>query len=131
MTDYLNRFGGCAAAASAGTSVFDNVLDFGPIDPDAATRTHRTGEAPEETVVFGGNGAQATAVNLEHGDDTAAFTVLVSMPVSVTAAAGDFAFLPFPKSHKRYVRASMAAKAGTAAGAVSARIEAGASPREK
>jgi hypothetical protein len=130
MTDFQNRFGkNVAGTSSAGAVVmFDNVLDFGEIDDRAAMRTHRTGEAREETVVFSGDAAKVTSVALYHSADNSTFTALVSMPVS-GAVNGDFTFLPFPKSHQRYVQAAVTQKAAsTAAGVVSARIEPGASP---
>ena len=130
MTDYLNRFGSSGAGTSSASAVLlENVLDFGPIDPDAAMQTHRTGEAPEETIVFSGDAAKATIVRLQHSDDNSAFTTIVEMPVSAVTATGDFAFMPFPKSHKRYVRAGIQAVANAPLGAVSARIEPGAALR--
>jgi hypothetical protein len=129
MTDFLNRFGkNVAGSSSAGAAVmFGDVLDFGPIDADAAMRTHRTGEAPDETVVFSGDASKVSGVSLYHSGDNSTFTALVSMPVD-SAVQGDFAFLPFPVSHKRYVKAALTQKAASlAADVISARIEPGAS----
>jgi hypothetical protein len=127
MTDFLNRFG-VITGTLATTS--ENTLDFGDIDDRAAMRSHRTGEASEETVVFSASGvgaAVSVTVKLQDSDDDSTFTDLVSGQ-AVKGPAGDFAWLPFPKVHKRYVRAAIGT--ALAAGSVSARIEPGtAKPR--
>jgi hypothetical protein len=122
MTDFLNRFG---AVTNTGS---DNVLDFGEIDERAAMQTHRTGESPGQTVVFraASDITGTVTVKLQDSDDNTAFTDLETGQAVVNPKAGDFAFMPFPLIHKRYVRAATAA----AATGVTARIEAGvAKPR--
>jgi hypothetical protein len=135
MTDYLNRFGANTAVSgnAGGTAVFADILDFGPIDVNAAMQSHRTGEAAEETVVFRSTGAYASlkSVQLEDCDDAAGtFTTLVTLAAAAPTGEGDFAFIPFPKTHKRYVRASAVTTAAITAGVISARMEPGtAKPR--
>jgi hypothetical protein len=45
------------------------------------------------------------AVKLQDSNDNSAFTDLMAWPPVAGAKAGNFAFLPFPLIHKRYVRA--------------------------
>jgi hypothetical protein len=121
MTDYLNRFGGV-------TNTGSDVIDFGEIDSRAAMRSHRTGEAEEETVVFTAKDVGPTVAvtaRLQDSESSASgFTDLV-VAQAVTGPSGDFVWLPFPKTHKRYVRAALGA--ALSAGTVTARIEAGTS----
>ena len=124
MTDYMNRFGSVTNTGSV------NVLDFGEIDERAAMQTHRTGESGGQTVVFRaaadiGTTASPVSVTVKIQDsaDNSAFADLETAQAVVNPRAGDFAFLPFPLIHKRYVRAATAA----AVTGVTARIEAGVS----
>lgn len=122
MTDFLNRFGTVTNTGST------NTFDFGEIDERAAMQTHRTGESGGQTVVFRAAADIGTAaspvtvtVKLQDSADGSAFTDLMTAQGVVNPRAGDFAFLPFPLIHKRYVRAATAA----AVTGVTARIEAG------
>ncbi|MDR0637371.1 MAG: hypothetical protein LBG27_00435 [Spirochaetaceae bacterium] len=119
MTDYMNRFGAVTNTGSA------NVLDFGEIDERAAMQTHRTGESGGQTVVFRAASAitGSVTVKLQDSADNSTFADLETAQAVVNPRAGDFAFLPFPLIHKRYVRAATAASAT----GVTARIEAGVS----
>jgi hypothetical protein len=105
MTDYLSRFGTVTNTGS------DNVLDFGTIDPNAAMQSHRTGEQHEATVVFHAaqNITGSVTPKLQDSVDNVAFTDLVVGQAVVNPKAGGFAFIPMPKTHKRYVRAALAA----------------------
>jgi hypothetical protein len=123
MTDYKSRFG---AVTNAGS---DNVLDFEAIDPRAAMQSHRTGEQHESTVVFHAaadiNGS--VTPKLQDSSDNATFTDLVTGSAVANPKAGNFALIMMPKSHKRYVRAALAA----AAAGVTAYLEPGPSqPRQ-
>jgi hypothetical protein len=105
MTDYLSRFG---AVTNTGS---DNVLDFGTIDPRAAMQNHRTGEQHEATVVF--HAAQditgSVTPKLQDSVDNVTFADLVVGQAVTNPKTGGFAFIPMPKTHKRYVRAALAA----------------------
>jgi hypothetical protein len=132
MTDYLSRFGAVTAAGS------DNVLDFGGIDGRAAMQSHRTGEQHDATVVFrAGADVAATVtvtVKLQDSADNSAFTDLASGQPVAGIKAGEFAFLPFPLIHKRYVRAVVTGANSSGAVAVpgvSAYIESGPRKPEK
>jgi hypothetical protein len=105
MTDYLNRFGAVTNTGSA------NVLDFEAIDPRAAMQSHRTGEQHDSTVVFHAEADITGSVTpkLQHSDDNATFTDLVTGAAVANPKAGNFALIPMPKAHKRYVRAALAA----------------------
>jgi hypothetical protein len=123
MTDFNNRFGTVTNTGS------ENVLDFGEIDERAAMQTHRTGGSPGQTVVFRAAADIGTAaspvsvtVKLQDSADNSTFTDLETAQAAVNPRAGDFAFLPFPLVHRRYVRAALAA----AQTGITARIEAGA-----
>jgi hypothetical protein len=108
MTDYLNRFG---AVTNQGS---DNVLDFEAIDPRAAMQTHRTGEQHDSTAVFflSADYAGNITPKLIHCDtETGTFTDLVVGETKVDPKAGNFALIPMPKSHKRYVKAILTAAA--------------------
>ena len=112
MTDYKSRFGTVTNTGS------DNVLDFESIDPRAAMQSHRTGEQHESTVVF--HAAQdvtgSVTPKLQDSDDNATFADLVVGPAITNPKAGNFALMPMPKTHKRYVRAALgAAQAGITA----------------
>ena len=119
MTDYMNRFGAVTNTGSA------NTLDFGEIDERAAMQTHRTGESGGQTVVFraAADITGTVTVKLQDSADNSTFADLETAQTVTNPKAGDFAFLPFPLIHKRYVRAATAA----AATGVTARIEAGVS----
>jgi hypothetical protein len=126
MTDYLSRFG---AVTNAGS---DNVLDFGGIDTRAAMQSHRTGEQHEMTVVFRAATDIASTVTvtvkLQDSADNSAFTDLIVGQAIAGPKAGDFAFLPFPLVHKRYVRAIVTganSSGSVAVSGVSAYIEPG------
>jgi hypothetical protein len=106
MTDYLGRFGDTTNTGS------ENVLDFGGIDSRAAMQSHRTGEQHEITVVF------STAADIASGSvtpkiqdsaDGSTFTDLLVGQAVATPKAGAFAFIPMPKTHKRYIRTALAA----------------------
>jgi hypothetical protein len=127
MTDYLNRFGGNLAAASAGTVDFENTLDFGDIDSRSVVGTHRTGETPDETIVVASTVTTgATSIIVAHADVAGgAYTTIETLPVG-TLARGDFMWIPFPKTHKRYVKLQVVSSGALAAGALSARLEPGA-----
>jgi hypothetical protein len=118
MTDFNNRFGTVTNTGS------ENVLDFGEIDERAAMRTHRTGGSPGQTVVFraAADVTGTVTVKLQDSADNSTFTDLETAQAVTNPKAGDFAFLPFPLAHRRYVRAALAA----AQTGVTARIEAGA-----
>jgi hypothetical protein len=118
MTDFNNRFGTVTNTGS------ENVLDFGEIDERAAMQTHRTGGSPGQTVVFrtAADVTGTVTVKLQDSADNSAFTDLETAQAVTNPKAGDFAFLPFPLVHRRYVRAALAA----AQTGVTARIEAGA-----
>jgi hypothetical protein len=105
MTDYNCRFGTVTENGS------DNVLDFQAIDPRAAMQSHRTGEQNEATVVFYAEADITGSVTpkLQHSDDNAAFTDLVTGAAVTDPKAGNFALIMMPKSHKRYIRAALAA----------------------
>jgi len=105
MTDYKSRFGTVTDTGS------ENVLDFENIDPRAAMQSHRTGEQPESTVVFYAEQDITGSVTpkLQESDDNTTFTDLVTGQAVTDPKAGNFAFIPMPKSHKRYVRAALAA----------------------
>jgi hypothetical protein len=117
MTDFLSRFGAVTTTGS------DNVLDFSAIDPRAAMQSHRTGEQHEATVVF--YAAQditgTVTPKLQHSDDNSAFTDLVTGQSVTNPMSGGFAFIPMPKTHKRYIRAAT----GEAQTLVTAFLEAG------
>jgi hypothetical protein len=121
MTDYLTNFGATTSAGSA------NVLDFGAIDARAAMQSHRTGEQHELTVVFkiAADSSITITGKLQDSADNSTFTDLVVGQAVAGPKAGDFAFLPFPLIHKRYVRAAIAYGGSTAPTGVSAYIEAG------
>jgi hypothetical protein len=86
-------------------------------------QTHRTGESPTQTVVFRAAAAVTgtVTVKLQDSADNSTFTDLETGQAVVNPVAGDFAFLPFPLIHKRYVRAAL----GAAQAGITARIEAG------
>jgi hypothetical protein len=112
MTDYLGRFG---ATTNTGS---ENMLDFGAIDSRAAMQSHRTGEQHEATVVFHTSADITGTVTpkLQDTDDISGTPVwgdLVTAQGVVNPKAGAFAFIPMPKTHKRYVRAATAAAAAT------------------
>lgn len=118
MTDFQSRFG---AVTNTGS---ENVLDFGPIDGDAAMQSHRTGEQREALAVFRAAAAitGSVTVKLQDSADNTAWADLVTAQAVTNPGAGDFAFIALPKAHRRYVRAATAA----AAAGVSARLEPGA-----
>jgi hypothetical protein len=109
--DSMNDFGTIALTGSAQV-VSGNVIDFGVIDDRASASTHRTGEQHDSTVVFSLAGALAatdsvSAPKLQHSDDNSAFTDLVTGPaIAAGAKKGTRILIPFPKTHKRYVRAA-------------------------
>jgi hypothetical protein len=105
MTDYNSRFGTVTNTGS------DNVLDFEAIDPRAAMQNHRTGEQHEATVVFyaASDITGNVTPKLQHSDDNVTFTDLVTGTAITNPKAGNFALLSMPKTHKRYVRAALAA----------------------
>jgi hypothetical protein len=117
MTDYLSNFGAVSGSGSA------NVLDFGPIDSQAAMRNHRTGEQHEATVVFRAAaniaGTITVTVKLQDSANNSTFTDLVVGQAVAGIKAGSFAFLPFPLVHKQYVRAVVTGADSTGAVAVS------------
>lgn len=102
MTDFLGRFGTVATTGST------NVLDFGAIDERAAMQSHRTGEQHEITVVFHTSAAITGAVTpkIQDSDDNSTFTDLVTGQAVTNPGIGPIAFIPMPKTHKRYVRAA-------------------------
>lgn len=123
MTDYKSRFGTVTNTGS------ENVLDFEAIDPRAAMQNHRTGEQHEATVVFFAEADITGSVTpkLQHSDDNSTFTDLVTGSVITNPKAGNFALIPMPKTHKRYVRAAL----GAAQAGITAFLEPGAGqPRE-
>jgi hypothetical protein len=105
MTDYLNRFG---AVTNTGS---EEVLDFAEIDSRAAMQSHRTGEQHECTVVFhaAANIAGSVTPKLQDSADNTTFTDLVTGQAVTNPKAGNFAFIAMPQTHKRYVRAALAA----------------------
>ena len=106
MTDYLSRFGTVTNTGS------ENILDFGEIDSRAAMQSHRTGEQHEATVVFhtaADIAAGSVTPKIQDSADGSTFTDLLVGQAVATPKAGAFAFLPMPKTHKRYVRAALAA----------------------
>jgi len=107
MTDYLNRFGTVTNTGST------NVLDFAAIDPRAAMQNHRTGEQHESTVVFhaAANITGSVTPKLQDSDDNSTFADLVTGQAVTNPKAGNFALIPMPKKHKRYMRAALAAAA--------------------
>lgn len=123
MTDFLNRFGTTTNTGS------ENVIDFNAIDEDAIMKSHRTGEAANMQVVFhaAANITGTVTPKLQDCDDATAttpvWTDLVTGAGVVNPKAGNFALIPMPKKHKRYVRAALAA----AAAGVTAFMEPGAS----
>ncbi|MDR2095880.1 MAG: hypothetical protein LBP76_10250 [Treponema sp.] len=123
MTDFLSRFG---AVTNTGS---ENTLDFGPIDGRAAMQSHRTGEQHEAAVVFhaAANITGAVTPKLQDSDDNTTFTDLVTGQAVTNPKAGAFAFFPMPKTHRRYVRAALAA----AATGVTAYLEPGPAKPEK
>jgi hypothetical protein len=127
MTDYLTNFGATTAAGSA------NVLDFGEIDARAAMQNHRTGEQHEMTAVFriAADSAITITAKLQDSADNSSFADLMVGQAVAGPKAGDFAFLPFPLVHKRYVRAAIAYGGSTAPTGISAYIEAGPHKPEK
>ena len=105
MTDYKSRFGTVTNTGS------ENVLDFEAIDPRAAMQSHRTGEQHESSVVFYAETDIADSVvpKLQHSDDNSTYADLVVGQAVTNPKAGNFALIQMPKSHKRYVRAALAA----------------------
>jgi hypothetical protein len=138
MTDFESRFGNIViSAATSGTSA--NTLDFGPIDDKAVMKSHRTGEQHDLTAVFIPKTAVSTAVvltpKLQDSDTDVAANykdLVTGVPVTISAGTGDspppasisFGYMPFPKTHKRYVRAALTAGASTTI-TVEAYLEAG------
>jgi len=123
MTDFNSRFGTVTNTGS------ENVIDFGDIDKRAAMQSHRTGEQHEATVVFYAETDITGSVTpkLEHSDDNVTFTNLVTGASVTDPKAGNFALIPMPKTHKRYVRAAI----GAAQAGITAFLEPGAGqPRE-
>jgi len=115
MTDYLNRFG--VLGGSGSIPVSENTLDFEAIDPRAAMQTHRTGEQHDSTCVFfikadfEGN-VTPKLIHCDTKDGT--YTDLVVGETKINPKAGNFALIPMPKSHKRYVKATLTAAASGA-----------------
>jgi len=105
MTDFRSRFGTVTNNGS------ENVLDFEAIDPRAAMQSHRTGEQPESTVVFFAEAKITGSVTpkLQDSADNQNFTDLVVAPAITNPRAGNFALITMPKTHRRYVRAALAA----------------------
>jgi len=105
MTDYKSRFGSVTNTGS------ENVLDFETIDERAAMQSHRTGEQHESTVVFFAETDITGNVTpkLQDSADNSTFTDLVVGQAVTNPKAGNFALIQMPKSHKRYVRAALAA----------------------
>jgi hypothetical protein len=122
MTDFLNRFGVTTASGS------ENTLDFEGIDERAAMQSHRTGEQHDSTAVFRlaadftGN---ITPKLIHCQTETGTYTDLVVGQTIVNPKAGNFALIPMPKSHFRYVRAALTAAASGAT--IEAFLEPGAS----
>jgi len=111
MTDFLNRFGAVTNTGSI------NTLDFNSIDARAAMQTHRTGEQHDSTVVFhlAENFTGNITPKLIHCDTAdGTFTDLVVGETKVDPKAGNFALIPMPKSHKRFVKAALTAAASGA-----------------
>jgi hypothetical protein len=104
MTDYNSRFGTVTNTGS------DNVLDFEAIDDRAAMQSHRTGEQHDSTVVFfaASDITGSVTPKLQHSDDNTTFADLVTGTAIANPKAGNFAVIPMPKTHKRYVRAALA-----------------------
>jgi hypothetical protein len=128
MTDFLNRFG--ASAAGTGTVDFENTLDFGPIDDKSVVGTHRTGEAPEETIVVNSTVTSGVSdiviTSTPSLEGTPVWTEIERVKAS-EIVLGDFLWIPFPKTHQRYVKLQAVATGTLAAGALTARVEPGAS----
>ncbi|MDR2729523.1 MAG: hypothetical protein LBB81_01330 [Treponema sp.] len=105
MTDYISRFGNVTDTGS------DNVFDFNAIDPRAAMQNHRTGEQHDSTVVFHAASDITGSVTpvLQHSDDNITFTNLLTGPTVTNPKAGNFAVIPMPKTHKRYMQAALTA----------------------
>jgi len=105
MTDFLSRFG---AVTNTGS---DNTLDFEAIDKRAAMQSHRTGEQHDSTVVFFAKTDITGSVTpkLQDSADGTTFADLVTGQPVVNPKAGNFALIPMPKTHKRYVKAALAA----------------------
>jgi hypothetical protein len=122
MTDFDNRFGVVNNTYTEATDSVagGNTLNFGPIDSRAAMNSHRLGEAHDETVVFYTSADITGSVTCKLMDsDTGvdgSFTDLVTAQAVVNPKKGAFCFIPFPKTHKQYVRAMLgAAQAGITA----------------
>jgi len=110
MTDFKSRFGTVTNTGS------EHILDFGEIDDRAAMQNHRTGEQHEATVVFhaaeditGSSTPILVTPKLQDSDNGTTFTDLVTGQAVSDPRAGNFALIPMPKKHKRYVRAALAA----------------------
>jgi len=103
MTDYLSRFGTVTDTGSA------NILDFAEIDGRAAMQSHRSGEQHECTVVFYAEHDITGSVTpvLQDSDDGTTFTDLVTGQTVVNPETGNFALIPMPKKHKRFVQAAL------------------------
>ena len=109
MTDYLNRFGAISATTPFASA---NTLDFAPIDAKAAMQSHRTGEQHDSTVVFyaAADVTGSVTPKLQHADTSeGTYTDLVVGEAVTNPKAGNFALIPMPKKHKRFVRAATAA----------------------
>jgi len=108
MTDALSRFGIVTTSGST------NTLDFETIDTRAAMQTHRTGEQHDSTAAFFidadfiGN-VTPMLIHCDTADGT--FTNLVTGETRINPKAGNFALIPMPKSHKRFVKAAITAAA--------------------
>jgi len=101
MTDYKNRFGTVTSTGS------ENVLDFEAIDPRASMQSHRTGEQHDSTVVFNAaNDINDTVqVRIQDSADGTTFSDIFTGPyIGTGVKAGNFALIPMPKNHRRYVR---------------------------
>jgi len=111
MTDFLNRFGVTTNQGS------ENILDFNAIDERAAMQSHRTGEQHDSTAVFhiAADFTGNVTPKLIHCDtEGGTYTDLVVGATVTDPKAGNFAVIPMPKTHKRYVRATLTAAASGA-----------------
>jgi hypothetical protein len=132
MRDFLNSFG---KAALSGTSqvVLPDKIDFGPIDSGSPFTSHRLGESHDATAVFciGADTAETVTAELYHsdaasdaGDGALADPEFLASIAVAAPRQGCFAFIPFPKTHKRYVQAAVSAS-GAETAEVAAWIEPG------
>lgn len=113
IIDTLMVFSDKQAAASG---VSQNVVDFGQPDP----RTGLAGSTDLFIVALPSEDFAGTiAFDVEHSDDNATFTKLLSVPATDSFATTHLA-LPMPVYHKRYLRLKYTVTSG--AGTITALV---------